>query len=502
MRMKVRRLPLFLQMLLLLCYLVVYFIPVVSAQDEYAVYFISYDSGSWSDPSLVDMVDGLNSTRDTHNRKVAWIYERTDPSQRCWQVFYWMESDNGLYHAASFDGSSWTSIERLYNTVSPYYGANMDVDYINQTRFSHTDNAGGQLTMVAHTISSGGTPLYFLPYGVYTDGRISKLSYRSTSSSKSIGGSGILALNNETYFVYNRDFAGYGICVSRKGFSAGVDAKDTSLGVTPDWNTTTGGCQLLRFNSSAPYSLLSLAKNSTHHLCWSIFNLTTAAGAWVYPHGLASQTIAQLESGLSTYSATSEVDDYGDPERCHLTYLDSTGALVYRSFNGTWGSSEELYSGSANCSYPVINVDESGNLLLVYVRNEQIRYFTKPFGGSWSSESSLTTSLPDESTYSNPAYLSSNHYAQDGRIGIVWTAEYNAAPTVVTPPSWTSVAAPYAYAAINLMSISLTVGVGVGLLSMLETQEIGVLIPLILTGVGIMIALFIALPILSAFMGM
>ena len=69
-------------------------------------------------------------------------------------------------------------------------------------------------------------------------------------------------------------------------------------------------------------------------------------------------------------------------------------------------------------------------------------------------------------------------------------------------PDWIGIASPYAYAAITIMSISLIIGVGAVFISSFQTQDMAPLIPVIIIGIGIMIALFIVLPILNAFMGM
>lgn len=64
------------------------------------------------------------------------------------------------------------------------------------------------------------------------------------------------------------------------------------------------------------------------------------------------------------------------------------------------------------------------------------------------------------------------------------------------------IAAPYIYAAISLMSLSLIIGVGAALISSFEAQDMISLISVIIIGIGIMIVLFIVLPVLNAFSGL
>lgn len=474
------------------------FIPSVnSPATVYAVYFSYYENGEWSDIYLVDAaVDVANATRDTHNRKVVYDYFKAEEYKQ-WQVFYWDQSLNGIMHEASFDdGETWIARSRLWSvSTHTRYGGDLDVDLINYTYFSHDDAkpVSDPIQILGTYIGSvgSGTPVHWKPMTINNDGSITKEGSANTASSWSIGGSCILAFNNRSYNVYNRDDDGISI---RRDPSAYGDW-DTSHGRTPDISTSTGGVQLLRYRSAAPFNLISLAKNSTNHLAWNLYNLTTINGAWEYNHGDAAQYLDQLANGYSSFCAASEVHFLGDPEQLHLLYVDASGQLVYRNCSDSmvWSSAEVLVSSGA--TYPNINVDSAGNLTVLYVSGNRVRYMTR-ISGAWSSQGTFGTTFIDRSTYRNPAYISSNHYAHDGKVGVIFTAEY-----IAPPARWSSIAQPYAYAAISLMSISLTIGVGAGLLIAFDTQEVAVLIPLILTGVAISIVLFIALPILNAFSG-
>jgi len=70
------------------------------------------------------------------------------------------------------------------------------------------------------------------------------------------------------------------------------------------------------------------------------------------------------------------------------------------------------------------------------------------------------------------------------------------------PFSATSIAAPYAFAAISIMSLSFVIGIGAALISSWESQDFSALVLVVIVGIGITIALFIALPILNAFSGL
>ena len=64
------------------------------------------------------------------------------------------------------------------------------------------------------------------------------------------------------------------------------------------------------------------------------------------------------------------------------------------------------------------------------------------------------------------------------------------------------ITAPYAYIAINIMSISLIIGVGAVFITCFQTQDMAALIPVVIVGIGVTIALFIVLPLLNAFSGL
>lgn len=65
-----------------------------------------------------------------------------------------------------------------------------------------------------------------------------------------------------------------------------------------------------------------------------------------------------------------------------------------------------------------------------------------------------------------------------------------------------SIATPYAFLAISIMSLALVIGVGTGIILVIDSQQVFPLIPLVLTGIGVFITLFIALAILSGFAGL
>lgn len=70
------------------------------------------------------------------------------------------------------------------------------------------------------------------------------------------------------------------------------------------------------------------------------------------------------------------------------------------------------------------------------------------------------------------------------------------------PFSATSIASPYAYAAITIMSLALIIGVGAALLSSFASKDVAPMIPVIIIGVAILIVLFIALSLFNAFSGL
>lgn len=65
-----------------------------------------------------------------------------------------------------------------------------------------------------------------------------------------------------------------------------------------------------------------------------------------------------------------------------------------------------------------------------------------------------------------------------------------------------NIATPYAFAAISIMSLALIVGVGAGIIVAFREESPSALLPLSLMGIGIFIALFVSLVILSGFSGL
>lgn len=267
------------------------------------------------------------------------------------------------------------------------------------------------------------------------------------------------------------------------------------------WSNTSGGVQLLNYETSLSYDMLALIKQGTDNvLYYSLVDSETL----VMDMPMISMNVT-LTSGFSSFCATSEAQNIGDPEIIHLVYIKSTGELCYRKFESdAW--SDETVLVSSGSSYPVIASGSSGRLDVFFVKDGKI--WVRNFNGvTWLSDAEYFTG---SHTYSNPSYLSSSQNAQSSKISLVWTEGTGSPyevwfsylddlepdiPSTSTTQTWIGISLPHVYAAITVWSLALIVGVGAAFM----TGDVKDLPYVILIGLGILVVLFVSLTILSAF---
>lgn len=343
-------------------------------------------------------VSGLTNndpTRDTYQRKV--FYDGTN-----FFVVYLDSANKQVKYVASSDGITWTSAIVLWTySVGPYFGGNIDVQYPNRGA-KDVNGASADLSMVFS--GSNGTYFYWYPFTI--SGQVLNALTSSTIVASDAQGGSVVANINSLFehLVYHRSaYLNLGRVPS---FGLNLSSTDVSYG-----GTTTGGSQVLPYQTSGDYDIMVLAKGGDNKLYYNTAYIAASPYAW----RLANfAEIATLGTGFSDFCSCSEAQNVGDPERIHIVYVKSTGELCHRKFeNDALGSETVLVSSGA--SYPVIACGADGRLYVFYVKDAKI--YVIHFKGGWQNPVGLFTA---EHAYDTPTYLSCSQNVQSGKICLVW----------------------------------------------------------------------------------
>jgi len=351
-------------------------------------------------PQKVAEVDNSNPTRDTYQRKVFYdgvnffIVYSSEPTD---------VTKSLVNYTASSDAITWATPVTLwtYSIIPPYYGGNIDIQYPNR---GAKDAAGKSYHL--SIVFSGYNGTLWRWYAVTISGQtLTKLS----GSALGLGVGGIAWQGGS---IVANLLGTYDIWVAHRGDRLEFGYRSTEGATSTDipyGGTTTGGAQILSYETSSPFNLFVLAKGSDDKL---YYNLVDPSGT---PSGNSFVEIATLGTGFSDFCGCSEAQNVGDPERVHLVYIKSTGELCYRKFeNDAFGSERVLVTSGA--SYPVIAAGTAHRLYVFYVKDGKI--YVIHYMGAWLNPVELFTA---DHTYNAPAYLSTNQYVQNGKICLVWT---------------------------------------------------------------------------------
>jgi len=344
-------------------------------------------------PQNVAETDEGDATRDTYQRKV--FYDGT----YFFVVFWTGAPTRQVKYTASADGITWATPTVLWTfSVAPYYGGNIDIQYPNKGAL---DYPGNPYVFSIVFSGSNGANWYFYAMTI-TNQTLNKQSSTALAGTQMQGGTIIAGLlGTEEYWVI------HALTEIRIGRWATI--RETSTEVSHG-GTTTGGAQILTYETSGTYNLLVLAKGGDNKLYYNLADY----GCYNF---LGSFTeIATLGTGFSDFCGCSEAQNVGHPERVHLVYIKTSGELCYGKFeNDAWSTEKVLVTSGA--SYPVIAVGANGKLYVFYVKDGNI-WIIHYNGKRWLRPTMLFT---DEHTYNNPAYLSSNQNVQSEKICLVWT---------------------------------------------------------------------------------
>jgi len=355
-------------------------------------------------PQLVSESFSDWATGDTHQRKVMF-------NGSYFFVWHWNGLDGGgeLWEKLSYsaDGQTWTTNNLDEFSIGPGavgHAGNYDVALFPN---DNTQCYEGYI---------GSTDRGVAPYlGIISDVTISftvKYGCAIVANSNANGGH-ICITPKPRYFSichqYNVPMGGDFLSVGALNEGAIVCTTHEGLDL-PDHSSTTGGAQMVPYKTASPWDCLIVLKDANDVLWWSLFRDSTRRADIPF-----TSLGVTLTSGFSSFCACSEAQLQGDPEKAHLVYIKSTGALCYAMFENNAFHSEKVLVASG-VSYAVIAVGKGGKLYVFYVKDGKVWVIHRK--GAWRNPVELFTG---DHTYNNPAYLSTNQNVQNGKICLVWT---------------------------------------------------------------------------------
>jgi hypothetical protein len=306
-----------------------------------------------------------------------------------YRVFFYDGSKTVYYKNDNPPGKSW----ELEGTVFPY-GIN--------------PRAGGVdvfLNLAGNTIYAVEFKDYSAPFNrAPVSDTLSWLGESNPGSGNSpyIGGSGIELSANNVRVLMECYVSGNNI---RASLSTNGGASWPDYSVCPGIFTlsnTTGGVVFAKMTGT---QAMAFVKNNANTIT-SYYHANWGGGALATSKGTVATNV---KDGFGGYAVTS----FGDV--IHVVFVESTGALKYIKYDGSWGSTETLVEAGAD--HPTIIAGSTGKLYVFYVKGGKI-WLIKYDGANWRDPIEFWT---DQHTYNNPAYLSSNRNVQNGQICLVWT---------------------------------------------------------------------------------
>jgi hypothetical protein len=343
-------------------------------------------------PQLVISLSNQDATRDTYQRKVFF------DGHNFFVAFFSSSPTPGVFITISSDGVKWTTPASLVSGTPYAGGGNVDLNYPNK---GFKDLIGRSFSFTLVVEISGNWFVY--PYKITGQSADGHLSGSALSGAGNYQG-GTLAASldgaDEIWVIHNGSYI-------FAGHWATTRAQDNSVSFG---GTTTGGCQILTYQTIALGNFFVLAKDASNVLHYSRASPGGVSFLDAFP------SIATLTTSFSDFCGCTEAQALGTPARVHMVYIKSTGDLCYRNYQGDALSAETLLVPAANSpSYPAIAADRYGSLYVFFVQAGQIMLmmFTS---GAWRTPTVFFTSH----SYNTPVYLSTGQYAQNGHVCLVW----------------------------------------------------------------------------------
>lgn len=362
------------------------------------VYFSTFSGGVWSTPTIAVAGITANATGNPFQRTVFY-----DGSY--YFVFFWNRTCRTIQHVSSADGTTWSAAMNAsllgILTFAKYPLGGWDItpsrQATNEYALSETGSDGQSVTWCP--FNTTGATTSWATGGALAGGTTRHSNYVTSK----LDGARDMQIYERSVYV---GLAYHTI--------ANANPAGTSTGVP--YGATSGGAQLLTYQTSGLYNCLAIAKGGDNKLYSCAVNGSSLVfmGSWT--------ELATLGAGFESFCATTEAQSIGASEIVHVAYVNSVGSLIYRSYSSDAWSPETAITTNATdptITYPTLAVDDSGNLVLTYVKNSRIYYRTKTPTGSWSSEGYVGSQYGD--SFGSAAYLSSSQYVQNGEIMLVWT---------------------------------------------------------------------------------
>lgn len=375
-------------------------IPQKSWADTLYIWFSSWDGSSWSTPHVVFPIDYTNATMNSF-QKTSWQTE-----EHVYFIIYFNLTDRTEYYTASSDGVSWSD-PGILDSFGAFPLGGYDVEYPSLA------TAGGTFNGCFAFSGSWGAATYMKPFNcsgtslTLGAGGASGGTYNATGISIASCLDGIYDI-----LVYHSRRTDLAVNITRLIRTYAVpQGSDNSLPYGEDYGANVAN-QILRYKTSSPYHLLVIAKAGNQSFHYNLVNATDR----LFIHSSFLPMNAVGGAGKNDFCAVSEAENIGDPEKVHFVFINSSGIFYMKFESDSWSSPAAL--GITEASYPTLNVDDAGNLLLTYVLSGSVKYSTKTPDGSWSSAQTLA------GNYEEAAYCSSNHNIDEGEIILIFTAYY------------------------------------------------------------------------------